>query len=86
MKLKNRGKSISKVNVLNISPFGIWILVKNKEYFLPYRDFPWFKDKTLAQIQNVQLHHAHHLYWPEIDVDLAVESLNNLEKYSLVYR
>lgn len=85
MKLKNHGRNISKVNVLNISPFGIWILVKAKEYFIPYKYFPWFKDKALAQIQNVELHHKEHLHWPDLDVDLHIESLNNLEKFSLVY-
>ncbi|MCA9408776.1 MAG: DUF2442 domain-containing protein [Candidatus Omnitrophica bacterium] len=86
MKLKNRGKSISKVEVLNISSFGIWILVRANEYFLAYKDFPWFKKATLKQIQNVKLLHGHHLFWPELDVDLHLESLSNLEKYSLVYQ
>ncbi len=86
MKPKNRGKNISKVDVLNISSFGIWVMVKAKEYFLPDKDFPWFKDATLAQIQDVELHHGFHLFWPDLDIDLDLDSLNNLEKYSLIYR
>ena len=85
MRLKNPGKNISRINVLNISEFGIWILVRGKEYFLPYKDFPWFRDATLAKIQNAELHHGFHLYWPDLDVDLHLESLNDLEKYSLIY-
>jgi len=86
MKLKSHGKSTSKVEILNISKFGIWILVNTKEYFLPYEEFPWFTGATLSQIQNVELHHGFHLFWPDMDVDLHIASLNNLEKYSLVYR
>ena len=37
MKSLKLGKSIS-VSVENITPFGIWIFVKEKEYFLSYKD------------------------------------------------
>jgi hypothetical protein len=84
MTLKSHGKNTSSVEVLNISSFGFWILVKEKEYFLPYKDFPWFQDQILRSIQNVELIHDHHLYWPDLDVDLDVNSFNNLEKFSLV--
>ncbi len=42
MKLKNHGKSISGAEVIQISPCGIWLLINDTEYFLPYEDFPWF--------------------------------------------
>jgi len=82
MKLSKPGKSIS-VSVENITPFGIWIYVKEKEYFLSYKDYPYFKDKTLGSIQNVQLLHGYHLYWPDLDVDLEIDNLENPEKYPL---
>jgi hypothetical protein len=37
----------------------------------------------LKSIQNVQLIHGHHLYWPELDVDLEIDNLENPEKYPL---
>jgi hypothetical protein len=76
------GKGIS-VSVENITPFGIWIFVKEKEYFLGYGEFPYFKNQTLNSIQNVQLLHGFHLYWPELDVDLDIDNLENPEKYAL---
>ena len=84
MKLKNRGKNTSKVEILNISEHGIWLYVQAKEYFLPYSEFPWFEQATVEQIRDVQSIHEHHLYWPGLDVDLEIESLNNLEKYLLL--
>jgi hypothetical protein len=83
MKLHRRGGVTSAVEVLNISPHGIWLLVKDREYFLPYDDFPWFKDARLAEIQQVQLLHGHHLHWPELDVDLELDSLDQVERYPL---
>jgi len=85
MKLLKAGKGIS-VSVENITPFGIWLLVKGKEYFLSYNDFPYFKDKTLNSIQTVQLLHGYHLYWPVLDIDLELDNLENPEKYPLKSR
>jgi len=82
MKLSKSGKGIS-VSVENITPFGIWIFVKEKKYFLSYKDFPYIKDQTLNSIQNVQLLHNYHLYWPELDIDLEIDNLENPEKYPL---
>ena len=36
------------VEVTNISGHGIWLLTGGRELFLPYRDFPWFKEQTVA--------------------------------------
>ena len=82
MKLLKNGKSTS-VNIENISPFGIWMFVKGKEYFLSYQDYPYFKDQSIKSIQNVKLLHGLHIYWPELDVDLEIDNLENPEKYPL---
>jgi len=82
MKLSKRGKDIS-VSVENITPLGVWLFVKEKEYFLSYKDFPYFRDQTLSSIQNVQLLHGYHLYWPELDVDLEIDNIENPQKYPL---
>ena len=76
------GADIS-VSVENITPFGIWLFIKGKEYFLNYKDYPYFKDQTIGSILNVQLLHGYHLYWPELDVDLEIDNLENPEKYPL---
>jgi hypothetical protein len=83
--LKRRGKDIS-VSVENITPFGIWLYVKEKEYFLSYKDYPYFKDQILGSIQNVQLLHGYHLYWPDLDVDLEIDNLESPEKYPLQFK
>ena len=86
MKSKKLGKDTSEVNVTNVSDRGLWMLVSGKEYFLPFNDFPWFKEATISQITNVRLLHLHHLYWPDLDVDLELESIENPEKYPLIAR
>ena len=54
--------------------------------FVPFKDFPWFRDASVRAITNVQLPSPHHLYWPDLDVDLAVESIEHPERYPLVSR
>ncbi|KAF0158802.1 MAG: hypothetical protein FD159_889 [Syntrophaceae bacterium] len=82
MKALKRGKNIS-VNVENITTFGLWLFANGREYFLSYKDYPCFKDQTLKAIQNVELIHGYHLHWPDLDVDLETDNLENPEKYPL---
>ncbi len=86
MTLQTRGESISEIEVSHINMHGFWLCVKDKEYFLPYDEYPWFKETKVKEILNVQLLHGHHLYWPELDVDLEIDSLENPQDYPLVYK
>ena len=86
MKSKTPGKNISEVEVSNISIHGFWLYVNEKEYFLPYAQYPWFKDAKLSEIFDVQLLHQSHLYWQKLDVDLEIYSLDNPDQYPLVYK
>lgn len=85
MKSKRLGKNISEIDI-HTSPFGVWLLVRDTEYFLPYNEYPWFQDARISDVYDVQLLHKTHLYWPTLDVDLDLDSLNNPEKYPLTYR
>lgn len=80
------GTGTSPVEVQSISPHGIWLLVREREYLLDYENYPWFRDAKVADIFNVELLHDGHLHWPNLDVDLEVDCLNNPERYPLVYR
>jgi len=86
MRSSTIGKSISKAEILNISANGIWLFVLDKEYFLPYTDYPWFKDAPIKSIFNVKLANRIHLHWPDLDVDLEVQSLDYPDRYPLLYR
>lgn len=84
MKSGPHGRSISSVEVTNVSPQGFWLLIEGCERFVPFEEFPWFRDATIAELTKVQLPSPHHLYWPDLDIDLAVDSLDHPERYPLV--
>ncbi len=80
------GISTSPVEVTNISKHGFWLLLENEELFLPFSEFPWFRDVPVGKILHVELPSSGHLYWPDLDVDLAVESIRHPERFPLVSR
>jgi hypothetical protein len=80
------GASTSEVEVTNVSKHGFWLLIRDQEVFVPFAEFPWFRDASIGQLLNVQLPSPHHLYWPDLDVDLAVDSLFHPERFPLVSR
>ena len=78
------GASTSGAEVTNDSQHGFWMLLDEEERFLPFDRFPWFADASIAQITNVERPLPHHLYWPALDIDLHVESIDDPERYPLV--
>ena len=85
MKSLTRGIRTSSVEVVNVSPHGIWLSVRGKEYFLPYDEFPWFHDARLADVYRVQCVHGRFLRWDGLDVELALDSLEHPDRYPLKY-
>jgi len=75
-----------EAEVLNVSPHGIWLDVRGQEYLLGYSGYPWFRDARIAEIFNVELLHGMHLRWPDLDVDIHLDSLRTPERFPLVSR
>jgi len=86
MKSARRGRSTSAVEVANVSPHGFWLFIEDRERFVSFEDFPWFRDATIAELTAVSLPSANHLHWPQLDIDLAVDSLDDPGRYPLVNR
>ena len=74
------------VTVTRISAHGFRLLLEGEELLLPFEHFPWFKSATVEQISNVERPSPEHLYWPNLDVDLAVESIRHPEAFPLISR
>ena len=51
--------------------------------FMPYEEFPWFKEAPVGKILNVTEPRPGHFYWPDLDVDLTTEIIEYPEKYPL---
>ena len=78
-----RGTITSAVEVTNVSAHGFWLLLPEGEHFVPFAQFPWFREVPIGKLLNVTMPAAHHLYWPDLDIDLAVESILHPERFPL---
>jgi hypothetical protein len=75
--------SASAVEVTSISGHGVWLLAGDKEFFMPYEEFPWFLDAPVAKILDVQEPAPGHFYWPALDVNLTAVSIEHPERFPL---
>ncbi|HEU0189505.1 MAG TPA: DUF2442 domain-containing protein [Gallionella sp.] len=78
------GTSTSQAEITHVSKHGFWLLLADEELFLPFTDFPWFRDATIEQICEVEWPTENHLFWPSLDIDLAVESIHNPSAFPLI--
>ena len=84
MKSERPGRGTSAVEVTQISERGLWLLLDQEELFLPFASFPWFREATIRQVQNVKRVRPDHLRWPDLDIDVSLDSIRHPEKYPLV--
>lgn len=83
MSSKPFGKTSSGVEVTNVSSHGVWLLAGDKELFMSYEDFPWFRDAPIGKVLKVEESAPGHFYWPELDVDVGIETIEHPERFPL---
>ena len=83
MSSQRLGEHTSAVEITHVSRHGVWLLAGDRELFMPYDDFPWFKQAPIGKILNVEEPTPGHFYWPDLDVDLGVESIEHPERFPL---
>ena len=86
MNCAQHGVDTSAPEVTNISSHGLWLLANGSERFMSYEDFPWFMDVPVSKIMNVTEPSPGHFYWPDLDVDLGIESIEHPERFPLQYQ
>ena len=77
------GPATSQAEVTNISQHGFWVLVDERELFLPFDEFPWFRAAPVEAILQLEVPHPGHLHWPALDVDLSIASIEDPSRYPL---
>ena len=80
------GTATLQATVENISENGFWIFLGDREVFVPFAEFPWFRNAPVADILGIERPSHDHLYWPALDVDLSLASIEKPENFPLVSR
>lgn len=86
MKSAGLGPSTSRVEASNVTAGGFCLRLGDEELVVTFADFPWFRKATVAELREVERPAPDHLYWPALDIDLAVESIRHPERFPLVSR
>ena len=82
----NSNTRSTSVSVLMINAQGIMLSVLGNDYFLSYNRIPWMQDAPIRSVLNVQMLGTRAIEWPDLDVDLEIESLRHPERYPLVMK
>jgi hypothetical protein len=80
------GIAISDNEVTSIGATGFWLLVEDKEYFVPFADYPVFQTATIEQIFTVKRLGPRQFHWPALDADIELDALENPDQFPLVWR
>ncbi len=75
-----------QLEATSITAIGLWILNRNEEYFIPYADYPAFRQGTVDQIANVEQPAPDQFYWPDLDIDIEAAALDEPERFPLQFQ
>ena len=76
----------TSVAVLMINSQGMMLSVQGQDYFVSYNRVPWLRDARVSSALNVRMSGPRAIEWPELDVDLEIDSLKHPERYPLVMK
>ncbi len=74
----------SAAEVTNVSSHCFWLLLAHEELAVPFAEFPLFKQATIEQLLDVERPTSNHLHWPQLDIDLSIESIRNPGGFPLI--
>ena len=76
----------TSVNVLMINAQGIMLSVLGRDYFVFFIRVPWLIVGGISYVLIVRMAGRNAIEWPELDVDLEIESLKHPERYPLIMK
>lgn len=70
----------------NINSVGFYLLIENKEYFVPFNEYPVFKTIPLHDIFEMTLLSPEQIYWEKHDIDIELSALKTPHLFTLSYK
>lgn len=87
MNLSATGKSISDNNAItNITNVGFYFLIEDKEYFVPFAEYPVFRQATIENIYDYIILSPKQIYWKTLDCDIELDALEKPWQFTLIYK
>jgi hypothetical protein len=76
----------NRCNISGINDLGFWVLVDFKEYFIPFSDYPGFRNSSINQIFKIKFNPPSQLHWEELDIDIELQALSHPELFPLTFK
>lgn len=76
----------NQLAVLSIESQGLWLCLDGATHFLPFAEYPWFSNASIAAVFKVERLGEEGIRWPDLDVDIQMDSISHPERYPLVSR
>lgn len=64
---------------------GFWVICDEREFFVPYENYPVFRHATVEQIYGMQIIGPGQLHWESLDADIEVAALDHPENFPLKF-
>ena len=80
------GSTTLAAEVTHVSRHCFWLLLGDEELAVPFTEVPWFRQATIEQLLDVERPTEDHLRWPQLDIDLSVESIRQPDAFPLLSR
>jgi hypothetical protein len=81
-----RGNNTYAAEVTSVGRDGFWLLVNDRELFVPYQNYPVFRSATVEQIYALEEIAPGQLRWEALDIDLEIEAVEYPERFPLQFR
>ncbi|MBL8199905.1 MAG: DUF2442 domain-containing protein [Chromatiales bacterium] len=86
MKSAGPGSGTFPAEIQEVTADGFSLRLGDEVLRVSFAEFPWFRGADPADLRNLERPSPDHLYWPALDIDLAVESIRHPERFPLVSR
>ena len=80
------GNNTLAAEVTGTSPIGFWLLDADREYFIPFADYPEFLQATIGQLYQVEQLSPTQVYWPDLDIDIELSALEEPARFPLSFK
>ncbi|MFS2023009.1 DUF2442 domain-containing protein [Massilia sp. GER05] len=68
---------VARPEITTIDRRGFWLRWRDEELYVPFALFPWFEHATVAQLCHIQPLGGECLYWPGLDLELALDRIRH---------
>jgi hypothetical protein len=83
--LETPGISTFPSEVTSVGIHGFWLLLDDQEYFVAFADYPAFRQAKVTELFHVRQLSPNQLHWPDLDIDIDIDALENPDKFPLVW-